>query len=361
MKTKSVRLHELNKERQAKSKIIAVMNNKGGCGKTTTALALGMYLARTGNNVLFWDNDPQSNLTQRLALADDIQKSDRLHKLFKNPESPITAVKIVKYPYLQRISKTINGVGKIGLMPGSHYAENAADSLARDFQMGSIYEDEIGFASIHHFFKNHLDSYRKYYDYIIIDTAPALEGNILNKLAIRATDEVIYPIDGLEAGLGVRQILNWMEVQTKDSETHPNALFTMVKYQIDTKNIADNNGMTKYHRNSVYRVFKDAFQDFVCDNGVREKRKLRASLAGFGGRTDYTGLCEEITVHMHSDRENIFDFIKQTDAVQEVETGLALIEAKVRKRRPKFFIPKYIPGPVDPVKLEDAKSSGMAE
>jgi len=340
-----VKMPELDSERQENTKVIAVMNNKGGCGKTTTAMALGMYLARTGNNVLFWDNDPQCNLTQRLAFADEKQKSDRLHHMFKHPEKEINSINIVEYPHLQRIRGTKEGVGKIGIMPGSHYSENAADSLARDFQYGSVFENEVGYKSVYQFFKHNVDAYRKYYDYIVIDTAPALEGNILNKLAVRTAEEIIYPIDGLDAGLGVRTILSWMDNLTKAHSPQPNALFVMVKFQMDTTSIGDKSLNEKYYRNSVYRAFKESFGSFVCDHGVKEKRKLRSSLAGFGGKTEYTELSNEIIEHIHNEkRKNIFEFIAENGAIKQLEEKLADIEARMRKRRkPTFKKPRYIP------------------
>jgi len=344
MGKKYVRMPELEGERQKQSKIIAIMNNKGGCGKTTTAMALGMYLARTGNNILFWDNDPQSNLTQRLGLPDDEKKEERLHIMFRYPEKNPDISLIAEYPYLQRIAGTKEGVGKVGLMPGSHYSESYADGLDKQFKdFGKMFQEDIRYKSIYHFFRNRIDYYKQYYDYIIMDTAPALEGNILNTLAVRTADELICPIDGLEAALGVRQLLNWMDVQTTALDTRPNALFVMVKYQLDTKNIGDFS-TDKQSRNSVFRILKEVYDKFVCDNGVRELRSLRHStkgVPGFGGKTEYTILCDEILKRMYSTRENIFEFAQRNGAIRDLEIKLATIAKKVRKRKPKFKQPKY--------------------
>jgi len=57
------------------SKTIAVMNNKGGCGKTTTALRWEC-ICQNRKECFVWDNDPQSNLSQRLGLADDQHKDE---------------------------------------------------------------------------------------------------------------------------------------------------------------------------------------------------------------------------------------------------------------------------------------------
>ena len=345
MGKKYVKMPKLLGERQKKSRVIAVMNNKGGCGKTTTAMALGMYLARTGNNVLFWDNDPQSNLTQRLGLPDDEKKEDRMHLMFRYPEKNCDISLIAEYPYLQRISGTEEGVGKVGLMPGSHYSESYANSLNKQFKdFGRMFQDDIKYRSIYHFFRDRINFYKQYYDYIIMDTAPALEGNILNTLAVRTANEMICPIDGLEAALGVRQLLNWMDVQTTTLDNRPNALFVMVKYQLDTSNVGDFY-TDKRSRNSVFRALKEIYGEFVCENGVRELRSLRHStkgLPGFGGKTEYTILCDEIIQHFNSvTRENIFEFTQRNGTIHDLENKLSIIAKKVRKRKPKFKQSKY--------------------
>lgn len=344
---------ELEGERQRKSKVLVTMNNKGGCGKTTIAMALGMYLVRIGNNVLFWDNDPQCNLTQRLGLPDDRKKTERLHAIFQYPEADPSFSLIAKYPYLQRIPKTTEGVGKVGIMPGSHYSETWADSLNEMFDRhGRMYQEDVKYKDIFHFFNAHIDYYKKYYDYIVIDTAPALEGNILNQLAIKTSDEIIYPIDGLEAALGIRSVLNWMDLQTASLEKHPNGIFTMVKYQVDTKNIGIAVEETsKYLRNSVYRALKEIYGDFVCDKGVKELRSLRHSVKGvpvpgFGGKTQYTEACAEIMECIDSpERENIFEYTQKNGAILKLEEKLAVIAKRTKKREPKFKIPRYKPRP----------------
>lgn len=351
MGKKTVRMSELDSERKQKSKVIAVMNNKGGCGKTTTAMALGMYLVRTGHNVLFWDGDPQCNLTQRLGIEDHF-KIERMDSLFREPENKKDISVIMEYPYLQRIPGTKQGVGIVGLVPGGHMSESEADFLEQRFnRFGREYREQIGFMSTTHYVQDLYKFYLNYYDYIIVDTAPALEGNKLNTISVRTADELIYPIDGIEAALGIKQIINWMDTQTKTREPRPNGLFAMVKYQADTKNV-DYSTDTK-SRNTVFKIMKDVFGDFVCDHGVKELRSLRHSvkgIPGFGGKTQYTELCKEIVLRLNSKmRENIFEYTNRNGTVPKLEAELTVVAKKVRKRKPKNKSPYYKPleNPVD--------------
>ncbi len=341
MGKKVVNITKLDEERRKNSKTIAIMNNKGGCGKTTTALALGMYFARTGKNVLFWDNDPQSNLSQRLGLADDQNKDRRLNRLFETAgfDDNNQFSLIADFPYLMRMRGTKSNTGNIGIIGGSHYSEIAAKALRAKLETGY---GELGHRDIHRFFHERVDSFKDYYDVIIIDTAPALEGNELNTMSVKAANEIIYPIDGIEAALGVKTILNWMESQIKYLDVKPNGLFAMVKYQQDTKNIGVENPDARV-RNSVYRIMKESFGAFVCDNGVKESRQVRFSLPGFGGKTSYTDLCKEIDDKLsQKSRPSLFEYSTQNGLFKPLDEKLIYLASKIAARKPKFKNPNYV-------------------
>lgn len=70
--------------------ILAFAMQKGGVGKTTTALAVGVELARLGKRVLLVDIDPQSNLTQALGY-DPTQLRQSIHNLLLNPTHGLDA------------------------------------------------------------------------------------------------------------------------------------------------------------------------------------------------------------------------------------------------------------------------------
>ena len=81
-------------------------------------------------------------------------------------------------------------------------------------------------------------------------------------------------------GLGIDNIISWMNAESKQMGRTPNGLFAMVKYQVDTKEVRDSS-KDKYSRNAVFRVMKDIFKGFVCDTGVKEKQSLRFSKKTF--------------------------------------------------------------------------------
>lgn len=347
MGKKYIRIQELEPERQKKSKVIAVMNNKGGCGKTSTAIALGMYLARTGNNVLFWDGDPQCNLTQRLGIPDGTTK-ETINILFRKPEDGIEITQMIKYPYLQRIPGSKEPMGNIGVMPGDHLSERAAFQLEDRFADYSRQtEREVGYSSTQNYLQSLFDEKRKYFDYIVMDTAPALQGNTLNVLALKTANEIIYPVDSLEAMTGLDQILDWMRQQTMHRESKPNGLFAMVKYQTDTIDMKGYNSSDSIIQNAVFRSMKKVFKGFVCDLGVKELKALRLghkSIPGFGGMTEYTKLSAEIMDKIKNpNRKNLFEFIDENGAIKALTDEICELSKMTVKNKPQCREPQFSP------------------
>lgn len=346
--TRSTRLKKLPEFSAKKSKKIAIMNNKGGCGKTTTAISLGLHLARSGYSVLFWDNDPQSNLTQRLGLSDEKFKESRLNFFFRNSDLEDTDNErrklgvIVKYPYFYRLPDSDVPPGAIGIMPGSHTSEIEAKASMERLKMNRFLEPDR--KDVFSFFKSGIQFYSNYFDYIIMDTAPAMEGNILCQLAVRTADEIICPIDGVEAASGIKQLLNWVYNETTyDTSVNshlPNMLFAMVKYQDDTKNVAEEESDFQM-KNAVYTALKGTLGDFVCDNGIKESAALRNKVyGGFGKKTRYDDLCNEIMEKLSVRRPNIFSYWSK-EASDRLDKELINISSKTLNKTPEFKVPVY--------------------
>jgi len=344
MARKNIRVHEIGNERTNNAKVIAVMNNKGGCGKTSTAIALGMYLARTGNNVLFWDGDPQSNLTQRLGIENSDNISN-ISTLFHSPKSKKNIVQIMKFPFLQRVHGCGKKVGHIGIIAGDNMAESEAaflDSKFDEYKKNTM--KLTGSENIQDFVGNVFAHKKKFFDYIIMDTAPALQGNTLNLIALRVADEIVFPIDSLEAMSGLDVILDWMLGQMK-SDNMPNGLFAMVKYQNDVKDFSygNNRGM----QNAIFTSLKKIFGEAMCNYGVKELRSMRLNkktAPGFGGTTEYTVLCKEIAEKINTpNRINMFKAFEENNDILLLEKEVSKLSSRAVKRKPRRFIPRYLP------------------
>ena len=142
-------------------KTICVMNQKGGVGKTTTAINLGACFARSGFNTLIVDLDPQCNATSGLGL-----KPLERHPLVTG-EAWNTAVQATSW---QRLS----------LLPGCGRFTDAASSMAED-------NPELTLR-----LKTQLTVGLNAYDYVLIDSPPAL--GPLTRTAIASSTQVLMPI-----------------------------------------------------------------------------------------------------------------------------------------------------------------------
>jgi len=140
-------------------KAIAIINQKGGVGKTTTALALAAGLARVGKRVLQVDMDAQANITQTLG-ADD---------------RGLTVLDVLMRKAIigEAIQKTVQG-DVLPANPGIAGLDTVLTSVGKEYRLKEAF---VGLNGT--------------YDYVIIDTPPAL--GILTINALAACDEIIVP------------------------------------------------------------------------------------------------------------------------------------------------------------------------
>ena len=147
------------------SYILSFAMQKGGVGKTTTTLAVGVELGQLGARVLLVDIDPQSNLTQALGY-DPTQLQQSIHNVLLNPTHSLDAA-------------TLHTEHGVDLVPATLVLAGAELTLA------SVFGRELRLRTA-------LLEVRHQYDYILIDSPPSL--GIFTVNALTAADAVIVPL-----------------------------------------------------------------------------------------------------------------------------------------------------------------------
>ena len=163
------------------AKIIAIVNQKGGVGKTTTCVNLTAVLRERGKRVLLCDFDPQANSTSGMGV--DKTVSQGVYDVLINGADVKSAVVATRYGDVLPSSKALAGAGieMIDLPDRQFRLKQALDVLAPD------------------------------YDYVLIDCPPSLELLTLNALC--AADSLLVPVQGEYYALeGLSDLMNTVRI-----------------------------------------------------------------------------------------------------------------------------------------------------
>ena len=154
----------------AKTKVIAVANQKGGVGKSTTVYNLGAGLAMQGKKVLLVDVDPQGDLTKMLGLR-------------KPNDLPLT------------LGNAMNNI--VAGVSGNEHPEIQTHHEGFDFVPGNrtLSAVEVGLVNVmsrETVLRQYIDEIKQDYDYVLLDCRPSLGMLVIN--ALSASDYVLVPV-----------------------------------------------------------------------------------------------------------------------------------------------------------------------
>jgi chromosome partitioning protein len=174
------------------ARVIAICNQKGGVGKTTTAVNLGAYLAAAGKRVLLVDFDPQANASSALGYNQMSNEGSIYHGILDQltPEQVIKPSVIYNY----------------------HYVPSAPHLAGALVELVNVPERE-------YYLRKFVNRVRHSYDYILIDLPPSL--SLLTVNGMVAADEVLIPVQTEYYSLeGIGQLLETVNL-IRDNLAHP--------------------------------------------------------------------------------------------------------------------------------------------
>ncbi|OCZ49922.1 AAA family ATPase [Dehalobacter sp. TeCB1] len=152
------------------SKVIALANQKGGVGKTTTTVNLGIGLANQGKKVLLVDADAQGNLTDSLG--------------FHEPDNlPVTLATLLTKVMTEERYEAEEGI---------LHQEEGVDLMPGNIELSAIEVSLVNTMSREMVLRSYINTVKQKFDYVLIDCMPSLGMMTINALA--AADSVIIPV-----------------------------------------------------------------------------------------------------------------------------------------------------------------------
>ena len=216
-------------------KTIAIANQKGGVGKTTTAINLSASLASNDLKILLIDSDPQGNATTGLGVDKSVERPTIYDVLFSDVHLSTTIVK--------------TDFEGLDMVPANR------NLVAANLELVDLPNRETRL-------KSKLDEVRGNYDYILIDCPPALDLLTLN--ALLAADSVLVPIQCEFFALeGISQLMDTVE-RIKESFSHNLKIEGILLTMYD-----DRTNLTKQVADDLKEFFQDEVFKTVIPRSIR--------------------------------------------------------------------------------------------
>ncbi|MFQ5415796.1 MAG: AAA family ATPase [Myxococcota bacterium] len=250
-------------------RVMAIVNQKGGCGKTTTTVNLAGSLAADGARVLVVDIDPQAHATLALGIDPD-ELDENLYEILADPGGT---------DRLEEILIDAGGgivVAASGIVLSALEQRLASDSVEKRTERLSAA----------------LESVRERFDYALIDCPPNV--GLLTFNALRAAGEVIVPLETSYFAMhGVQKLLETIALLSERLGHELSVRILPTLYD----------GRTRYARQTLSEI-REVFKDMCFDTVVRQNVKLREAASkgvpichyapSANGSRDYNALAVEV-------------------------------------------------------------------
>jgi len=243
-------------------KIIAFSNQKGGVGKTTSAINVGAGLAKKGKRVLLVDLDPQGNMTQGLGID--------------NPEHTINGIlfhkkKISPYQIFENLS-LIAGDNSL-----SSFEKNVQDKIQREFIL-----------------KKTLDHLSEKFDFLILDCPPAMGMIMVN--AYTFAQDIYVPLEAQKFSIeGLTKVQEMVDVVKEINPVLEIKGIFFTKHnprKILTRDVEES--IRKTHANQVLKTF--IRENVALEESPHANLDIFRYAPNSNGAVDYENLVNEISI-----------------------------------------------------------------